>query len=239
MVWEVHFLNYWNIFISLNEILKTKLNSNMNISYLLLFCYVPWFWDTLIFTESLVYQTWPAKAKVETGYSSPSLDNKVFPLVYSVLSLLDHPIQKPKNTWFWDYLEGILIWLHRTSCAVWGTRLLWLHWKEQMLTMRAIEHHLSYYPGLLLPLSKTGTNNASLIMIDLATNSTLEMNIVGAVIELMEASEPDLRGALKQWVSFKWPSPCFYISSQNPKPAFILNLLPSLCSFKSLYSSNN
>lgn len=49
--------------------------------------------------------------------------------------------------------------------------------KKQMLITGQIEHCLSHYPGIPLPLSKAGTNDPGLIIMDLARNSTLQMNV--------------------------------------------------------------
>jgi hypothetical protein len=69
----------------------------------------------------------------------------------------------------WD-LEGILIWLHRTPCAVEAQIYYGPSKKNKCWPWGQIEHCLLHYHDILLLLGKVGTNNPSLITIDLDMN---------------------------------------------------------------------
>lgn len=73
--------------------------------------------------------------------------------LFSKLSLLGHANletgKKPKQNMLLGLLTGHFNWLHRTSCAVWGTNSLWPQGKEQMLTTRTdrtLFITLTWYP---------------------------------------------------------------------------------------------
>lgn len=63
------------------------------------------------------------KDKEETGHIFIGGQQSIPSCLQPSLPIRPHQFGDWKRTWCWDHLQGILIWLHRTSCAIWGT--LW------------------------------------------------------------------------------------------------------------------
>lgn len=101
---------------------------------------------------------------------SPPMGHQVFPLVYSTLYLVGHAnLETEKNMVLGLYTGHFNVAPQNFVCCLGHKFTVASVKKEQTLTTRQIKHCLSHYPGILLPLSKAGSDNPGLIIVDLAT----------------------------------------------------------------------